>query len=147
MQLATIELARNVCDLKGANSSEWDDNTKHPIIDIMADQKNIKNMGGTLRLGNYDCALNKKSKTFKLYKKAVIQERHRHRYEFNNKYREVFEKNGIIFAGLNKERNLVEMIELPKHKFFIASQFHPEFKSRPTNPHPLFLGFIESSLK
>ena len=147
MQLATIEIARNICGLKLANSTEWDEETLHPIIDLMPEQKAIDNLGGTLRLGNYDCSLNKQSKSFELYKKTLIQERHRHRYEFNNEYRKVFEEKGVLFAGINNERNLIEIIELPKHKFFVACQFHPEFKSRPTKPHPLFLGFIKHSVK
>lgn len=147
MQLATIEMARNICGLKLANSTEWDTETPHPIIDLMPEQKAIDNLGGTLRLGNYECSLNKQSKSFELYKKTIIQERHRHRYEFNNEYRKVFEEKGVLFAGINSERNLIEIIELPKHKFFVACQFHPEFKSRPTKPHPLFLGFIKHSVK
>lgn len=147
MQLATIELARNVCKIKDANSTEWDDQTTNPIIHIMEDQKNIANMGGTLRLGNYDCHIPKNTLAFELYGKKLIQERHRHRYEFNNNYRKLFEENNIVISGVNIERDLVEMIEYKTHPFFIACQFHPEFKSRPNKPHPLFKGFVAASIR
>ena len=111
----------------------------------MSDQKAIVNMGGTLRLGNYDCTLVKNTLAYKDYNKDTILERHRHRYEFNNKYKEILEKNGMVFSGINLKSNLVEIIELKNHKHFIASQFHPEFKSRPTRPHPLFDSFIAAS--
>lgn len=147
MQLATIEFARNVCNIKNANSTEFDALCEEPIIDLMSDQKNITNMGGTLRLGNYDCKIKKGTLASQTYKQENIKERHRHRYEFNNKYKETLEKNGIVFSGINKQSNLVEIIELPKHKHFIACQFHPEFKSRPTKCHPLFDSFIKASTK
>ena len=146
MQLACIEFARNVCHMENANSTEFDERTKQPIIDLMVEQKEIINMGGTLRLGNYNCQIKKKTLAYELYQTQDIKERHRHRYEFNNSYKEVLEKNGLVFSGINKEANLVEIIEYPNHPFFIACQFHPEFKSRPTKPHPLFVGFIKSSL-
>lgn len=146
MQLAVIEFARNVCGLVDANSTEFDSMCTTPIIDLMADQKSIINMGGTLRLGNYDCKITPNTLAHKLYKSDHIQERHRHRYEFNNQYRETLEERGLVFSGINEEANLVEIVELPSHKFFIASQFHPEFRSRPTRPHPLFDGFIRASL-
>lgn len=146
MQLAVIEFARNVAKIEDANSTEIDNTCQNPIIDLMADQKSIINMGGTLRLGNYDCSISSKSLAYKLYKEDHIQERHRHRYEFNNKYRETLENAGLVFSGINEEANLAEIVELPSHKFFIASQFHPEFKSRPNRPHPLFDGFIKASL-
>ena len=147
MQLAVIEFARNVCGIEDATSTEFDPTTINPIIDLMADQKSIVNMGGTLRLGNYDCKIKKDTLAYKDYKCENIKERHRHRYEFNNEYKEILEKNGMVFSGLNEAANLVEIIELPSHKHFIASQFHPEFKSRPTKPHPLFDSFVKASIK
>ena len=145
MQLAVIEFARNVCGIKKASSREFDELCEEPIIDLMADQKAITNMGGTLRLGNYECTLKPNTLAYKDYNKEKIQERHRHRYEFNNKYKEILEKNGIVFSGINEQSDLVEIIEYPKHKHFIACQFHPEFKSRPTKCHPLFDSFIKAS--
>lgn len=145
MQLAVIEFARNVCGIKDASSTEFDPTCKSPIIDLMSDQKSIVNMGGTLRLGNYECTLKKDTLAYNDYKQDKILERHRHRYEFNNKYKEDLEKKGMVFSGINEKANLVEIIELPSHKHFIASQFHPEFKSRPTRPHPLFDSFIKAS--
>lgn len=147
MQLAVIEFARNVCGLKDASSTEFNPITKEPIIDLMADQKAVVNMGGTLRLGNYLCKIKKDTLAYDDYKKEEILERHRHRYEFNNSYRQILEKNGLVFSGINEAANLVEIIEYPKHKHFIACQFHPEFKSRPTKCHPLFDSFIKASLK
>ena len=147
MQLAVIEFARNVCGLSNASSTEFDELCETPIIDLMQDQKSIVNMGGTLRLGNYECTLKKNTLAYKLYGEDKILERHRHRYEFNNKYRKILEKNGLIFSGINEQANLVEIIELPTNNFFIACQFHPEFKSRPTRPHPLFDNFIKSALE
>ena len=146
MQLAVIEFARNVCNIKDASSTEFDQLCKEPIIDLMTDQKSIVNMGGTLRLGNYECNIKKNTLAFNDYKTSHILERHRHRYEFNNSYREILEKNGLVFSGINKVSNLVEIVEYPKHKHFIACQFHPEFKSRPTKPHPLFDSFIKMSI-
>ena len=145
MQLAVIEFARNVCGIKEASSTEFNPTSPEPIIDLMADQKSIMNMGGTLRLGNYECTLKENTLAFKDYKQEHILERHRHRYEFNNKYKEILEHQGMVFSGINENANLVEIIELPKHKHFIACQFHPEFKSRPTRPHPLFDSFIKAS--
>ena len=146
MQLAVIEFARNVCGIEDANSTEFEPTTKNPIIDLMADQKSIINKGGTLRLGNYECTIERNTLAYKDYKQTKILERHRHRYEFNNKYRQILEKNGMVFSGINESADLVEIIELPEHKHFIASQFHPEFKSRPTTAHPLFLSFIKASI-
>ncbi len=145
MQLAVIEFARNVCGIKEASSTEFNPTCPEPIIDLMADQKSIMNIGGTLRLGNYECTLKENTLAFKDYKQEHILERHRHRYEFNNKYKETLEHQGMVFSGINENANLVEIIELPKHKHFIACQFHPEFKSRPTRPHPLFDSFIKAS--
>ncbi len=147
LQLAVIEFARNVCDIPKASSTEFDGLCIDPIIDLMADQKSIINMGGTLRLGNYECTLIKGTLAAKIYKSDIILERHRHRYEFNNAYKEKLEAKGLVFSGYNKEANLMEMMELPSHPFFIASQFHPEFRSRPTRPHPLFDAFVGASIK
>ncbi len=146
MQLSVIEFARNVCGIHDATSTEFNPNTNEPIIDLMADQKSIVNMGGTLRLGNYDCTIQKGTLAFDDYKMEHIKERHRHRYEFNNKYLSLLEDNGMIASGINEKANLVEIIEIPKHKHFIACQFHPEFRSRPTKAHPLFLSFIKASI-
>lgn len=146
MQLAVIEFARNVCGLENASSTEFNELCENPVIDLMQDQKSIINMGGTLRLGNYECTLKKDSIAYSCYKQEKILERHRHRYEFNNKYKELLEQKGMVFSGINEPANLVEIIELPKQSFFIACQFHPEFKSRPTRPHPLFDKFISSSI-
>lgn len=147
MQIATIEFARNVCKLEDANSTEFDPVCKNPIIDLMSDQKQVVNMGGTLRLGNYECQLVKDTLAYDDYKTELILERHRHRYEFNNKYRSLLEENGLVFSGINPQANLVEIIELPSHPHYIACQFHPEFKSRPNRPHPLFKKFIEVAAK
>lgn len=147
MQLAVIEFARNVCKIKDASSTEFDELCEEPIINLMAEQKNIVNKGGTLRLGNYACHLLKGTLAYQTYREENILERHRHRYEFNNAYKERLEKQGMVFSGVNEESNLMEIIELPSHPYFIASQFHPEFKSRPTRPHPLFSAFIEASLR
>ena len=147
MQIAVIEYARDVLGLSDATSTEFDSFTNSPVIDLMADQKAISNMGGTLRLGNYECSIKKDSLASKLYKEEKILERHRHRYEFNNAYREEFEKNGLVISGINDVNNLVEIIEIKDHPFFIACQFHPEFKSRPTRPHPLFDGVSKASIK
>ena len=149
MQLACIEFSRNVCGLKDADTTEINSQTQNPVIDLMADQRKKitkKDYGGTMRLGAYNCQLVKNTLSFNAYKKTNISERHRHRYEFNNNYREKLEKQGMVFAGINPERNLVEIIELKNHPFFIATQFHPEFKSRPLKPHPLFREFIRACL-
>ena len=146
MQIAVIEFARNVCGIKDASSTEFIENCSNPIIDLMSDQKTIVNMGGTLRLGNYECTLKKGTLASKIYNTDKILERHRHRYEFNNKYKETLENKGMIFSGINDASNLCEIIELKDHPFFVASQFHPEFKSRPTRPHPLFDSFIKASI-
>ena len=147
MQIAVIEFARNVCKIEEASSREFCETCKNPVIDLMAEQKQIVNMGGTLRLGNYECTLAKGTLAHKLYKQDTILERHRHRYEFNNSYKKQLEEKGLVFSGINTPSDLVEIIELPDHPFFIAGQFHPEFKSRPTRPHPLFDGFIGAAKK
>ncbi|WP_276361820.1 CTP synthase [Daejeonella sp. H1SJ63] len=146
MQCAVIEFARNVLGLKDAHSSEMDENTKNPVISMMEEQKKIKNKGGTMRLGSYTCDLKKGSKAASIYGKTRITERHRHRYEFNNKYLDQFEMAGMIASGINPENNLVEIVELKNHPFFIGGQFHPELKSTVDNPHPLFVNFVAASL-
>ncbi len=147
MQSAVIEFARNVCGLKKANSSEFDPETPHPVIDLMLDQKNVADKGGTMRLGAYPCHLEPKTAAAAAYKKKTVDERHRHRYEFNNKYRKQMQAKGMSFSGLSPDGNLVEIIELPALRYFVAAQFHPEFKSRPTRPHPLFASFVKSALE
>lgn len=147
MQLATVEFARNVLGLAGAHSAEIDPETPYPIIDLLPEQKDVSDMGGTLRLGVYPCRLKDGTKTKEAYQNEdVVYERHRHRFEFNNEYRENMEKNGFIFSGTSPDGNLIETIELADHPWFIASQFHPEFKSRPTRPQQLFYGFIGASV-
>ncbi len=149
MQLAAIEFARNVCGLKNATSREFEDKSKgqrNYVIHMMEDQKDLPNKGGTMRLGSFNCALEKNSMVRKIYQKPVIQERHRHRFEFNNKFRGLFEKNGMLLSGICEERDLVEIMEIPDHLFFVGVQFHPEFKSKPLEPHPLFTQFVKSSL-
>ena len=147
MQLSLIEFAQNVLKLKDANSTEFNPDTTNKIIDYLPDQyKGIK-LGGTMRLGEYDCKLLPNTLAYSLYQKSLIRERHRHRYEFNNKYKSLFEKNGVVFSGINPQTKLCEIIELKDHPFFIACQFHPEFKSRPLKAHPLFVGFIKAALK
>ncbi|MBP3952763.1 CTP synthase [Bacillus suaedae] len=147
MQLASIEYARNVLGLEGAHSAELDPQTPYPVIDLLPEQKDVEDMGGTLRLGLYPCKLVAGSLAEATYQEPVVYERHRHRYEFNNEYREQMEKAGFIFSGTSPDGRLIEIIELSEHPFFIASQFHPEFKSRPTRPQPLFREFIGASLK
>ncbi|MDO8265013.1 MAG: CTP synthase [Candidatus Parcubacteria bacterium] len=150
MQLAVIEFARNVCGIKGANSAEFSPNSKEKVIDVMPDQKVLikeKKYGGTLRLGEYECSIKKGTISFKAYGVKTVSERHRHRYELNNDFRAVLEDNGLVIAGVNPERNLVEIIEVKNHPFFVATQFHPEFKSRPLKAHPLFLEFIKAAIK
>ena len=147
MQIALIEIAQNVLNLKAADSTEWGEGVQNPVIDLMSEQKTIVNKGGTMRLGNYDCALLKGSKAYELYGEEVVKERHRHRYEFNNSYKEAYENVGVVFSGVNPLLNLVEMMELKDHPFFLGTQAHPEFKSRPNRAHPLFLGLIKASLK
>lgn len=146
MQLATIEFAQNVCGLKEANSTEIDAMTKDPIFHLLEDQKTGIDMGGTLRLGAYECQLVPGTISHRAYQKEKVEERHRHRYEFNNNYREIVEKNGLVLAGIYEPLNLVEIIELKDHPFFVATQFHPEFKSRPLKPHPLFNHFIKHTV-
>jgi CTP synthase len=146
MQCAVIEFSRNVCGLKDANSTEFQPNNKNPVIGLLEEQQKVKNLGGTMRLGAYPCRLKKGTLAGKLYRRSLIEERHRHRYEFNNKFRSILEKKGMVFCGIYPKGNLVEIIELKKHPFFVAVQFHPEFKSKPDQSHPLFRGFIKAAL-
>ena len=145
MQMAVVEFARNVLNLKDANSEEFAPESKNQVIHIMDEQKNINNKGGTMRLGSYPCVLKNGSKAQKLYGKEEITERHRHRYEYNNKYKEAMETAGLICSGTSPDGKLVEMVELNTHPYFIAGQFHPEFKSRPNRPQPLFVGLIKAA--
>lgn len=145
MQIAIIEFARDVLGLADANSAEINPETTNPVIDIMPEQKAVEEMGGTMRLGQYPCVLNPESKAYELYGASMIYERHRHRYEVNNDYREELLNAGVIFAGTSPDNHIVEMIELKNHPWFVACQFHPEFKSRPNKPHPLFRGFVTAA--
>jgi len=146
LQCAVIEFTRNVLGLKEANSSEFDPDTDDPVIDLMMDQKDVKEKGGTMRLGSYNCRLKKGTKAYKAYAKADITERHRHRFEFNDNYKDMLEKAGMSITGINPEKGLAEIVEIDKHPWFVAVQFHPEFKSRPENPHPLFREFVKASI-
>jgi CTP synthase len=147
MQTAVIEFARNVAGMPGAHSTEFNPKSPYPVIDLMPDQHNVVNKGGTMRLGRYPCQLKAGSIASSVYGSDLIHERHRHRYEVNNEFRAALEKCGIIFSGLSPDDRLVEMIELPDHPYFVACQFHPELKSRPDNPHPLFVGLVEAMIK
>lgn len=147
MQLSIVEFARDVAGLAGAHSSELDPGTSHPVIHLMPDQNGVEDIGGTLRLGSYPCVLDKTSKAYKLYGEEIIHERHRHRYEVNNDYRASLEENGMMLSGISPDGRIVEMVEIPSHPWFVATQAHPELKSRPNRPHPLFRGFIEAAVK
>ena len=150
MQLAVIEFARNVAKIKKANSSEFASKGKHNVIDMMPEQKAFlreKKYGATMRLGDYLCKIKPQTVSSRAYKKSLVTERHRHRYEVDDGFRKILEKKGLVIAGVNPRRNLVEIIEQENHPFFVATQFHPEFKSRPTRPHPLFREFIRACLK
>ena len=147
MQVMVIEFGRNVLGYKDANSSEFDENTTHPVIDLMPEQVKIVKKGATMRLGSYPCCIEDGTRAKELYKKEKVDERHRHRYDFNNKYSDEYTKNGMTLCGISPDKKLVEMIECTKNNYYIAAQFHPEFKSRPTKPHPLFIGLIDASLK
>jgi CTP synthase len=146
MQCSAIEWARNVAHLQNANSSEFDPDTPNPVINILPEQEDVIDLGGTMRLGTYPCRLKADTQAFALYQEEVIYERHRHRYEFNNAYRSLFLETGYEISGTSPDGRLVEIIELPGHPFFVATQFHPEFRSRPNQPHPLFLGFVRAAL-
>ncbi|MEX0719900.1 MAG: CTP synthase [Balneolaceae bacterium] len=147
MQCAVIEYARDVCGWDDANSTEFEEETEYPIIDIMHDQKNLENMGGTMRLGKYACKLDKKSKSYQAYGQELIDERHRHRFEVNNNLRYKLTEHGMLLAGINPERDLVEIVEIPDHPWFVGVQFHPELRSTVSNPQPLFVDFVKASLK
>jgi CTP synthase len=147
MQMAAVEFARDVCGLERANSTEFDPASPHPVIHLMEMQKGVENKGATMRLGAYPCALQDDSLAAKVYGKKKISERHRHRYEFNNAYREAFAQKGMALSGLSPDGALVEIIELKDHPWFLGCQFHPEFKSRPLESHPLFKGFIKAALQ
>jgi CTP synthase len=147
MQLTIVEFARNVVGLEDAHSNEFSSKTTNPVIHIMPDKEGIVNLGGTLRLGAYPCILADNSKALQLYGSKTIEERHRHRYEVNNKYREVLQEYGMLLSGFSPDGRIVEMIEIPEHPWFIGTQAHPEFKSRPNKPHPLFKGFLAAALE
>lgn len=146
LQIAVIETARSVIGLEGAHSAELDPETAHPVIDLMPEQRDVDQLGGTMRLGHYPCVLDKASRAYEVYGADVVEERHRHRYEVNNFYRDELEKAGLLLAGMSPDGRIVEMIEVKDHPWFVASQFHPEFKSRPNRPHPLFAGFVKAAL-
>ena len=147
MQLSIVEFARDVVGFRDAHSIELDPSTTHPVISLMPDQEGVTDIGGTLRLGSYPCVLDKESKAYKLYGTELINERHRHRYEVNNDYRRNLTENGMKLSGISPDGRIIEMIEIPSHPFFIATQAHPELKSRPNRPHPLFVGFVDAAIK
>ena len=147
MQIAVIEFARNVCGMKEASSREFDPDSPYKVIDFLPDQDDFTDKGGTLRLGAYPCSIKEGSRMDECYGSSLIYERHRHRYEFNNGYRDRLEANGLLISGTSPDGKLVETVEIPGHDFYVGVQFHPEFKSRPNRPHPLFKGFVESALK
>jgi CTP synthase len=146
MQMAVVEYARNVCNLESANSVEFDPESPNPVVDLMPDQRGVKEKGATMRLGAYPCVLEVGSLAEKIYGSREISERHRHRYEVNNDFRERLEAGGLKLSGLSPDRRLVEMVELGEHPHFVGCQFHPEFKSRPHEPHPLFSRFVKAAL-
>lgn len=147
MQIAVIEYARNVLGFDGANSSELDEQTKYPVIDLMPEQKDIEDLGGTMRLGVYPCKVTADTLAHDIYKSDLIYERHRHRYEFNNEYRKQFTESGLVISGQSPDDRLVEMVEVPTHPWYLGVQFHPEFKSRPNHPHSVFAGFIKAAME
>jgi CTP synthase len=146
MQMAVIEFSRNVLGLENANSTEMDENTPYPVIDLMEEQKSITDKGGTMRLGAWACELKDNTIVKRVYKSDVIQERHRHRYEFNSEFKQQIEDAGMVATGFNPDTNLVEIIELPSHPWFVGVQYHPEYKSTVDNPHPLFVAFVKAAL-
>jgi CTP synthase len=145
MQCATIDFARNVLGMDDANSTEFTDDTRHPVICLMSEQENVEDMGGTMRLGSYPCDLAPGSKAYEAYGASRIDERHRHRYEFNNHYRSLFTERGFVLSGLSPDKKLVEVVELNGHPWYVAVQYHPEFKSKPTQAHPLFREFVRAA--
>jgi CTP synthase len=147
MQCMVIEYARNVCGMKGANSTEFDDSTAYPVIDLLPEQRKIKNMGGTMRLGNWPCRLEPKTLARKMYSKDAVEERHRHRYEVNPKYIKTLSSKGLVFSGKSPNGKLMEIAELNGHRFYVGTQFHPEFTSGPLAPNPVFYHFIKASVK
>ena len=147
MQMMVIEFARNVLGYKDANSREMDANTPHNVIDIMEEQKSITQMGGTMRLGAYDCNLREGSRVFEAYGQTHVQERHRHRYEFNNNYQKEYEQAGMQCVGINPAANLVEIVEIPNLRWYIGTQFHPEYSSTVLHPHPLFMSFLKACIE
>jgi CTP synthase len=147
MQCAAIEFGRDVIGLASAHSTEFDKDTPHPVICLLDEQRNVTQLGGTMRLGAQPCHLMKDSAAHRAYQSDVISERHRHRYEFNNLYRQQYEAHGMRFTGLSPDGGLVEILELPNHAYFVAVQFHPEFKSKPTRAHPLFAAFVGAAMK
>jgi CTP synthase len=147
MQLAVVEYARNVCNLKGANTTEVEEGTKYPVIGLIPEQKGISKKGATRRLGAYECDISKGSVAHRLYAQDKVSERHRHRWEVNPDYIGVLEKSGMKFSGNCPGKNLMEIVELPDHPYYVGCQFHPEFKSRPEKPAPLFVGLVEAALK
>jgi len=146
MQCAVIDFAQSVCEMKGAHSTEFKPDTPYPVIDLLPEQKKIFQKGGTMRLGNYPCRIKRDSLAFRAYKRELVLERHRHRYELNNKFRAGLVAKGLLVTGEYEKKHLAEIVELKDHPWFVAVQFHPEFKSRPTRPHPLFRDFIKASL-
>ena len=147
MQLSIVEYARHICGLEDAHSIELDPNTSAPVIALMPDQNGVEDIGGTLRLGSYPCVLAKDSKAYELYGTETIHERHRHRYEVNNDFRAILTEHGMKLSGLSPDGRIIEMIEIPSHPWFVATQAHPELKSRPNRPHPLFKGFVEAAIE
>jgi len=147
MQCAVIELARHVAGLAGANSAEFDEATPHPVIHLMDSQRSVTDKGGTMRLGAYPCVILEGSQAHKAYGVTEVRERHRHRYEFNNAYRDILTRQGLVFSGLSPDERLVEIVELKDHPWFVATQYHPEFTSRPHHPHPLFSAFVGAALR
>jgi CTP synthase len=147
MQMAVIEFARNVLGWNDAHSTEMEENTSHPVIALMEDQKDVTTKGGTMRLGSYDCTLEPNTLAAKIYNQPLIKERHRHRWEFNNKFMEAFQQAGMVLSGRNTENELIEVVEIPSHPFFIGVQFHPELKSTVENPHPIFVHFVKAALE
>ena len=147
MQCAVIDYARHLCGMKAANSTEFNKRTKYPVIDLMKSQKKIIDKGASMRLGSYNCTVQSGSKAYAAYRKKTIQERHRHRYEFNNSYKRKLKNAGLQISGINEKLNLVEMIEIKKHPWFVGVQFHPELKSTLANVHPLFKDFISAAIK